>query len=286
MISMKNPFSLGSLRRFRSIFRRLLGISPEVFDEMVEKLREAWNAREENKQKSGRPSEVGGLEDHLLLLLLYYRCYMTQELLGFFYGLDRSTVCRAIKRIEPIAQAILGVKRDPKLSAAEAREMIVDCTEQPIQRPKDNETQKQHYSGKKKRHTLKVEIIVTKQGRIASISDSCPGSQHDLTLRRKGAALPDDVHFYGDSAYQGYDREHSGLTDIPYKKPKNGELTADKKEHNRRLSSFRVRVEHRIGHAKRFRIMSDRFRNPRHTHNVKFSIVAGLANMQTGFPPC
>jgi len=55
---------------------------------------------------------------------------------------------------------------------------------------------------------------------------------------------------------------------------------------NRGLGSFRVRIEHRIGRAKRFRIASDRFRNPLHTHNTKFSIVAGLVNLEAGFPAC
>ena len=52
--------------------------------------------------KSGRPWEIGGPEDHLLVLLLYYRCHVTQEFIGFFCRVDRSVICRAIQRIEAL----------------------------------------------------------------------------------------------------------------------------------------------------------------------------------------
>ena len=145
-------------------------------------------------------------------------------------------------------------------------------------------SQRAHYSGKKKRHTLKTEYIVTADGRIAAVSPSHPGSHHDLTIRRTGPPLPKAARTYVDSAYQGYDKEHPSL-DVPYKKPKGGELTSEEKEYNRALSSFRVRVEHQIGRTKRFRIAGDRFRNPLATHHTKTSIIAGLVNIAAGFWP-
>jgi hypothetical protein len=278
-----SPFSAARLRRSAS-FQRLTGISVATFDEMLLKLREPWNALQSAKEKEGRPIEIGGLEDHLLVMLIYYRCYVTQEFLGFFYKVDRSAICRAIKRVEALVKPLYGVSRDPELTRKEAEAIIIDCTEQPVQRPRDDATQKEHYSGKKKRHTLKTEYIVTAKGRIAAISDSHPGSRHDLTIRRKAAKLPKRARVYADSAYQGYDREHANI-DYPYKKPKKGELTDEEKHYNRGLGSFRVAVEHRIGRCKRFRIVSERYRNPRRTHHTKTAIVAGLVNIEAGFGP-
>ena len=80
------------------------------------------------------------------------------------------------------------------------------------------------------------------------------------------------------------DKEHPNL-DLPYKRPKGGELTSEEKEYNRALSSFRVGVEHRIGRTKRFRIVGERFRNPLATHHTKTSVVAGLVNIEAGFWP-
>jgi DDE superfamily endonuclease len=277
------PLSAARLRRSAS-FRRLTGISAAAFDQMLKQLHGPWEQMQRRKRKSGRPWEIGGLEDHLLVLLLYYRCYVTQEFVGFFYQVDRSVICRAIQRIETPVKRLFGIRRAPRIERAEAEALIIDCTEQPIQRPKNDASQRAHYSGKKKRHTLKTEYIVTADGRIAGVSPSHPGSHHDLTIRRAGPPLPKEARAYVDSAYQGYDKEHPNL-DFPYKKPKGGELTSEEKEYNRALSSFRVGVEHRIGRTKRFRIAGERFRNPLATHHTKTSIVAGLVNVEAGFWP-
>ena len=278
---MAHLFSAARLRGSAG-FRRLTGVTVPTFDQMLKKLRAPWAKTEQSKAKSGRPWEVGGLEDHLLVMLIYYRCYVTQEFLGFFYNVDKSVICRTIQRIERHAKPLFGVRREPRITRKEAEALIVDCTEQQIQRPGGNAVQKEHYSGKKKRHTLKTEYVVTAKGRIASVSPSYPGSHHDLTVRRAEPSLPKKAHLYGDSAYQGYDKEHQNI-DFPYKKPKDGELNDEEKEYNRGLSGFRVRVEHRIGRIKRFRIVSDRYRNPLHTHHTKTSIIAGLVNMEAGF---
>src|SRR3712207_5091095 len=151
---------------------------------MSARLRGPWEAAARRKAKSGRPWRIGGLEEHLLVLLLYYRCYVTQEFLGFFYRVDRSVICRAIRRVEAQVRPLLALRREPRVSAEEAEALIIDCTEQPIQRPKDQATQRAHYSGEEKRHTLKTEYIAAGSGRIVSVSDSHPGSRHDLTIRK------------------------------------------------------------------------------------------------------
>ena len=283
---MSKAFSAARLRQSAS-FPRLTGVSVPTFDKRPAQLAGPWALAQSQKSKSGRPWETGGLEDHLLIMLIYYRCYVTQEFVGFFYNAGKSAICRAIERIERIeqhAKPLFGVKRKPVLTRKEAEALIVDCTEQPIQRPGTDAVRKEHYSGKKKRHTLKTEITVTAKGRIASVSPSHPGSHHDMTVRRTGAKLRKGVHLYGDSACQGHGKQHPNI-DFPYKRPKRGELTQEEKEYNRGLSGFRVRVEHAIGRMKRFRVVSGRFRDQRRTHQTKMSIVAGLVKMEAGFPP-
>jgi DDE superfamily endonuclease/Helix-turn-helix of DDE superfamily endonuclease len=280
---MSLQFSATRLRTSAS-FVRLTGINVARFDEMLKRLAGPWDKAQRRKAKPGRPWDVGGLEDHLLIMLIYYRCYITQEFLGFFYNVNRSAICRAIQRIEKLARPLIGVEREPRISRKEAEALIVDCTEQPIQRPGTDAKQREHYSGKKKRHTLKTKYIITREGRIASASPSHPGSHHDLAIRRDGPKLPKKVRLYGDSAYQGHDKEHRNL-EFPYKTPKDREPTNEEKEYNRGLSGFRVRVEHRIGRTKRFKIASERFRNPLETHHTKISIIAGLVNLEDGFGP-
>src|SRR5688572_10263279 len=129
--ALARPFSAARLRRSAS-FHRLTGVSVATFDRMLARLRGPWEAAERGKAKSGRPREIGGLEDHLLVLLLYYRCYVTQEFLGFFHGVDRSAVCRAIRRTEAQVKPLFALSRAPKVSRREAEARSGQCPEPSI----------------------------------------------------------------------------------------------------------------------------------------------------------
>jgi hypothetical protein len=274
-------FSYGWLQKRPQNFRRISGISVEQFEEIASKCEAEWKKKIiKPKKLDGRPYGVGDLKEHLLCLLMYYRCYVTQEFIGMLYGVDDSCICRSIKRIEPIVAKVIAIKKDRTLTQQDLETIIVDCTEQPIERPKKG--QKRYYSGKKKRHTFKSEIQITEGGRIVSVSPAHPGKDHDLTIRKEGPPLPRNTRGYGDSAYQGYNDVHPAM-EIPYKKPKKGKLTAEEREYNRALSSFRVRIENKIRELKIFRILSDLYRNKRRGYGLKFNIVAGLVNFKNGF---
>lgn len=262
-------------------FQSLSGVNAEQFRQMVTLLYPHWHRRITGvKNRDGRPYGVGGLEDHLLVLLIVYRCHITQDFLACLYRVDKATICRSLKRIERLARRVLGVSKQIKVTAEEAQALILDCTEQSVHRPARK--QRCWYSGKKKRHTIKNEIIITEHGRIVSASDDAPGTVHDIALRRRGPPLPKDARAYADSGYQGYQDDYPDL-EIPYKKSKKKPLSKDERAYNHALSRFRVRVEHAIARLKRFRILADRFRYPRKTHAAKFSIIAGIANIVAGF---
>ena len=262
-------------------FRSLTGIDAATFRLMLERLRPLWRERIVSaKNRSGRPWGIGGLEDHLLVLLILYRCAVTQDFLGCLYRVNKSTICHALQRIEPLARRVIGVKRRVRVSREEAEALIIDCTEQPIQRPRRK--QRCWYSGKKKRHTVKTEIVVTAAGKIASVSDAVPGRVHDLEVRRRGPPLPQGSHAYCDSGYQGLQNDTADV-EIPYKRTKLHPLTADERVYNHALGRFRVRVEHAFAKIKRFCLFADRFRYPRRTYADKFAIVAGIVNLAAGF---
>ncbi len=265
---------------YKRQFRYLSGVTPDIFNEMVQRLCPAWDRHIRRKNRSGRPYGVGGLEDHLLVMLILYRCHITQDFLALLYGVDKGTICRSLGRIEKLARKVLAVKRSITVTEEEAQSLLIDATEQPMERPQRK--QKVWYSGKKKHHSIKAEIITTEKGRIVSVSKSAPGTVHDITIRRRGPPLPENAYAYADSGYQGYQEDHSAL-DIPYKKPKKGKLTKSEKEYNHALSRFRVRVEHAIGRMKKFRILADRYRYPRSRHSVKFALIAGITNLMAGF---
>ena len=63
---------------------------------------------------------------------------------------------RSIKRIEKIVIQVVHIEKKREISSEDAEYLILDATEQPIQRPKKG--QKKYYSGKKKRHTIKTNM--------------------------------------------------------------------------------------------------------------------------------
>jgi hypothetical protein len=67
-------------------FQSLAGVTADQFYKMVCLLDPHWERRiEEPKDREGRPWGVGGLEDHLLVLLILYRCHITQDFLACLY---------------------------------------------------------------------------------------------------------------------------------------------------------------------------------------------------------
>ena len=116
-------------------FKSPTGVEAGTFRALVERLRPHWQDQiVAPKNRSGRPWG-GGLEDHLLVLLILYLCAITQDFMDCLYRTDKSAISRSLKRIEPLAARVVGVKRSIRVSHEEAMALIVDCTEQPIERP-------------------------------------------------------------------------------------------------------------------------------------------------------
>ena len=82
-----------------------------------------------------------------------------------------------------------------------------------------------------------------------------------------------------DTGFMGLQKLHVN-TSMPKKKSKNHPLTADDKRKNRDLSSQRILNEHVIGRVKRFKIISDRYRNRRRRFGLRFNLIAGIHNFE------
>jgi transposase len=87
------------------------------------------------------------------------------------------------------------------------------------------------------------------------------------------------VEILADTGYQGIQKIHVNST-IPIKKKKGIILTPAQKKFNHELSSRRVVVENVIGFLKRFRIISDRYRNRRKRFGLRFNLIASFHNYE------
>ncbi len=101
-----------------------------------------------------------------------------------------------------------------------------------------------------------------------------------------------DFSIYVDLGYLGFDNNYTTKElFIPYKNPKksiknpNPELSKEQKYYNKKVGSVRVKVEHAIGGMKRFRCLSDKYRNKMKSVENHFAILsAGLWNFNIKFP--
>jgi DDE superfamily endonuclease len=281
------------LRRTPKAFRRLTGITPAAFDRLLDQLTPRYEqADARRKGRPGRKRKPGGgrkhalvLADRLLMLLIYYRTYVTHAFLGFLFAIDDSAVGRNINPLQPLLAGIFRIpERRIELAEDEIRELFFDGTERPTRRPKRG--QRAFYSGKKKRHTIKTQVVVVRKRkppgpgakarrlRIAAVSASFPGKVHDKKVYDATRVVaPPDVKRTGDTAYLGT------ALQTPARKPRGGELTERQKAGNRELSRRRVAAEHGIGKMKVWRIASERYRNPVPKHTLIMKNVAGLHNL-------
>jgi len=176
----------------------------------------------------------------------------------------------------------------------EVKEIFIDATERPIQRPKNKEKQKQNYSGKKKRHTKKNMVIATKTKRIIYFSSTVEGKKHDCAEFKDEFSWQPPVghsqimrnyHVCTDLGFLGIEKTYPWLNiQMPKKKPKGKELTEEEKQKNKEINSIRVKVEHAIGGIKRFGVISDIFRNKQDEFNDKvMEVSCGLWNYHLNF---
>lgn len=113
-------------------FKRFTGVQRETFELMLKVVEKGWS-------DFGRPSKLSRA-DQLLMTLMYWREYRTEFHIAQSYGLSEATVCRTIRKVE---DTLVRSKkfRLPGKKALQPSETIfevvlVDASEQPIERPK------------------------------------------------------------------------------------------------------------------------------------------------------
>lgn len=311
-----------SLFKNQLILKRCTGLSLEQFNELSVRVELLWDEAEEkrlsrlnpNRKRAigaGHPYTLKTIKEKLFGILLYYKMYPAFWLLGLIVGLDASNVCRLIQRLRPLVEKAA----DPELNVylkkvtldiqkgrgrkkissfeelkkefPEIAEILIDATEQQRQRPKKR-IQKKYYSGKKKKHTLKTQLVANSSGKILDVSKTYPGSVHDFEVLRKektAKSIPEEAKIHLDKGYSGVKKEHPLLNFlIPFKRNRwKKELSRSEKIYNTKLAKIRVLIEHVIAKVKKYRILSDVFRNRTEHYNQDFRNIAALTNFRLEF---
>jgi hypothetical protein len=253
----------------------------------------------------GRKARLSTCEEKLLFILVYFKTYPLQEVLAFHFDMSQSQACEWIHILsEVLRMSLKELGHIPERDAQKVKELLesymdesvkgsdgkagkesfaIDGTERRRQRPKDQEEQKRFYSGKKKAHTVKNNVIVTLgHKRIDYLGATWEGKKHDKSIcDDEGHEFPEGSTLYKDTGFQGY--EPVGVdTRQPKKKPRGRELTDEEKEQNSLISRMRIIVEHVICGIKRCRIVKDVFRNTKDRFDdLVMEIACGLHNFRT-----
>jgi hypothetical protein len=297
-------------------FQAFAGVRVVQFRELIQAIKPVYAQNEQERlSRAKRNRKIGGgrnfnlsLEDRLLVTLMYFRLYSSYALLGYLFNLDGTNIGREINQRMlpallnvlpvPMQDELLSNRDEPpqigggkriktlkKLMEAhpEIKEVWVDATEQPIQRPSEKLARKQYYSGKQSEHTIKSQLLTTKK-LILHVSGNVPGSVSDSTVLAGSGimhSIPADVQVNLDRGYEGAEARYPNNKIYKAKRAqRNHPLTLFEKLYNYIINKTRILVEHVIGYLKKYRIVSELYRNRRSAHGSVVLAVAGLINFR------
>jgi hypothetical protein len=123
-------------------------------------------------------------------------------------------------------------------------------------------------------------VVVDKQSRKIICTAFSNGKRHDFRFFKESKTrIHPQVKALTDGGYQGIQKIHANSA-LPKKRSKKSPLTEEDKRSNRLLSSERVLNENVIGVIKRFKIISDRYRNRRKRFSLRFNLISATYNLE------
>ena len=275
----------------------LTGLSLTKLKKLTSAFAAAWDLYREksglgqNKKHPGRP--LGHpLKRILSFALAHLKTNATFDALAGCFNLPRSTFYSLVRRGLSVLSFALeqngcAPTRDFNstlqilIAFKNKRKAFIDATERRIRRP--TKGQKAFYSGKKKCHTVKNQIICSQDKRIICVSATVEGRIHDLRIfeeQKLSQIYPSTLKTYLDLGYLGIGKTCQNMVFLmPKKKPKGRELSPTQKNKNSDISSKRVLIEHAIGGIKRMQSVSGTCRSINSAlRDLKFYVSAGLWN--------
>ena len=236
---------------------------------------------------AGPKGALPGVRPKLFFILFYLKAYPTQDVMGHFFGLSQPQVCARVGQWLPLLQTLMRAERPARhgrnlqevlAHLPEVQEVLIDGTERPIARPQHKGRRDRHYSGRRKRTTVK-NVVATAGGRVVLLTPTAPGRRHDKAeADRVRVRLDGRIRLLGDSGFQGYEAGAARVC-TPRKKPRGRSLHWRHRRANRQLARERVPVEHVLASVKRLGILRQPLRARRPTTaDLVMLIGCGLHN--------
>ncbi|MFE2103652.1 transposase family protein [Streptomyces sp. NPDC059468] len=225
----------------------------------------------------------------------------THVVLACWFGVDRSTLTRAIGEVRPLlAQRGCTVAPDVRLHTlaevveylgVDGRTGIIDGTEIRVRRAAAGRKDRDKFvSGKTKQNAVKFMVLTDADGRVLFCSPVRPGSCADITQARQlGLAqlLADGpfMEILADAGYQGMGAQTGGrVVTPPHRKfKKNAPAWYEERHELQRKAhpSRRIRVEHGIAHLKNWRALARHHGRREHMRDIVQAVAGLLSHQQT-----
>jgi hypothetical protein len=275
--------------------RALLGVTLVALSELLAKVLPELVRRRQAKrvQRPDRQRAVGGGRrrrlkpyQEVLLTLVSLRHHVAPAVVGERFGVSADTAENTFPEVVFVLRDICPAQRwnaekrwqknEPRWTPDEVERVLIDSFESPVRRPSLPARQKRIYSGKKKRHTRKSQVVTDAKGAILDLDPGQRGPTADKRLyeQRTVAERYPHAQKQGDLAYQGI----AGVR-VPHKKPKGERLTEAQRAENRRLATVRVHVEPGIRRIKGWRILREDYRIALGLFPLIASTVVGLVQL-------
>ena len=138
--------------------------------------------------------------------------------------------------------------------------------------------QKRCYSGKKKHHTLKAQVIADSSSRKILCVHTSDGSTHDFKLFKQTIhKIHAETVCFANSGYQGLKKRHTRGY-VPKKGSKHYPLSETDRPNNRMLAGYRIAIKNNLCCLKVFGVLSEKYRNRRKRYGLRFNLIAALYN--------
>lgn len=236
-------------------------------------------------------AQLKGSDQKLFFLLVYLKSNALQEYHGTSFEVSQTKVSR-ISRVllellnQTLSKMSLLPFRDGELLATQlaahpTKVFSYDGMERGILRNADGEAQEAEYSGKKKAHRVKNNLLCDDNQYIVYLSPTEAGSEHDKNIANEyPLTLPAASIIKQDLGFKGH-CPPGMIVEMPFKKPRNSELTFSQKIYNKIFNSTRVVIEHANSGVKRLRMLKDTIR----IHSTIFrdlimAVACGLHNFR------
>ncbi len=258
--------------------------------ELVRRRARALQRPHRQRARGGGAKRKLSPAQEVLLVLVYLRHNVAHEVVAQLFGVSADTSENLFHEIVPCLRELFPAnrfesekrfRRDAESLTIETMDrLLIDSFETAIPRPSLNERQKRVYSGKKKRHTLKTQVVTDATGEVLDVDGGHRGPMADKKLYEASAVATQypQASKQADLAYLG-----TAGVQTPQRTPRGGALSDEQRAANRQLASVRVHVEHGIRRVKGFRIVRENYRHAIGLFPMVVSAVVGLTHLNRIF---